>query len=344
MSQRLIFTNEVLLTIDRLIAEGAYNKVVWVADTHTYQLLSHQGTTIVVNAGEQHKTLATVCHIWQAMHGLGITRSSLVINFGGGMVTDVAGFAAATYKRGVPFINVPTTLLAAVDAAVGGKTGFDYQGLKNQIGVVCPAQAVIVSTCFFDSLPQQQLKSGFAEMLKHALLSDRDHLLALLDHDFHAPIDHSTLLQQLQASVQVKWDIVARDPYEQGLRQALNLGHTVGHALESWALQQRHPVPHGYAVAWGLVVEGILSHWQLGASSDLLHRLAQFVRNHYGAPPITCDDYPTLLDLMRHDKKSRHGEITCTLLAHCGDYRIAQVIQPDQMTAALDVFRDLMGI
>ena len=242
------------------------------------------------------------------------------------------------------FINVPTTLLGAVDAAVGGKTGFNYNGLKNEIGAFAPASDVIISTCFFDTLPVQEMKSGFAEVLKHAMLSDRNEFLHLLDHDFNAPINHDDLLERLRRSVQVKVDIVARDPNEQGERKALNLGHTIGHAFESLAMKRGKPVPHGYAVAWGLVTEAVLSHLLLKFPSEDVHLLGNFVRDNYRDFPFTCDDYEELLELMRHDKKSRDGEITCTLLAAIGDYRINQTVTPDDVTAALDILRDHLGM
>ena len=188
------------------------------------------------------------------------------------------------------------------------------------------------------------MKSGFAEFIKHAMLSDRDELLRLLDHDFNAPINHDALLERLRRSVQVKADIVARDPNEQGERKALNLGHTVGHAFESLAMRRDKPVPHGYAVAWGLVTEAVLSHMLLKFPSDDVHRLGYFVRDNYRDFPFTCDDYEDLLDLMRHDKKSRNGEITCTLLAAVGDYRIDLTVIDDEVSAALDILRDLLGV
>ena len=345
MGQNLIFTNEVKATIERLVAAGNHNLSVWIADENTARLISPAPLCLItIPDGDDSKTLATVTHVWEEMERFGVTRQSVVINLGGGMVTDLGGFAAATFKRGVRFINVPTTLLGAVDAAVGGKTGINFDGLKNEIGAFAPASDVIISTCFFDSLPLQEMKSGFAEVLKHAMLSDRKLFLQLLDHDFSTPIHHDGLLEQLRRSVQVKVDIVTRDPNEQGERKALNLGHTIGHAFESLAMKRGNPIPHGYAVAWGLVTEAVLSHMLLQFSSEDVHRLGHFVRDNYRGFPFTCDDYDELLALMRHDKKSRDGEITCTLLTSIGDYRIGQTVSPDDVTAALDILRDLLGV
>ncbi len=344
MGQNLIFTNDVEEAIERLTATGDHNLTVWIADVNTARLIDPAPLHLItIPDGDDAKTLETVTRVWDEMEHMGVTRHSLVINLGGGMVTDLGGFAAATFKRGVRFINVPTTLLGAVDAAVGGKTGFNYNGLKNEIGAFAPANDVIISTCFFDTLPVQEMKSGFAEVLKHAMLSDRSEFLRLLDHDFNAPIDHDDLLERLRRSVQVKVDIVARDPNEQGERKALNLGHTVGHAFESLAIKRGTPVPHGYAVAWGLVTEAVLSHLLLRFSSEDVHMLGNFVRDNYRDFPFTCDDYDELLELMRHDKKSCNGEITCTLLSAIGDYRINQTVTPDDVTAALDILRDHLG-
>ena len=345
MGQNLIFTNDVQAAIERLTASTDHNLTVWIADVNTARLLpTPPRLLITIPDGDENKTLATITSVWDELERMGATRHSLVINLGGGMVTDLGGFAAATFKRGVRFINVPTTLLSAVDAAVGGKTGINYHELKNEIGAFAPASDVIISTRFFDTLPIEEMKSGFAEVIKHAMLNDRDEFLRLLDHDFIIPINHDDLLERLRRSVQVKVDIVARDPNEQGERKALNLGHTIGHAFESLAMKRGKPVPHGYAVAWGLVTEAVLSHIKLKFPSEDVHRLGHFVRDNYRDFPFTCDDYDELLDLMRHDKKSRDGEITCTLLTTIGDYRIDQTVTPDDVTAALDILRDLLGI
>lgn len=344
MKQNLIFTNDVDTAIKRLTSVHGHNMTVYIADVNTAQFALGRERLIVIPDGEKGKSLDTVCRVWDAFEDFGATRHSLMINLGGGTVTDLGGFAASTYKRGVRFINVPTTLLGAVDAAVGGKTGFNYHGLKNEIGAFAQASDVIISTRFFDTLPIEEMKSGFAEVLKHAMLSDRNELLQLLDHDFNAPINHDDLLERLRHSVQVKVDIVARDPNEQGERKALNLGHTVGHAFESLAMQRGKPIPHGYAVAWGLVTEAVLSHMKLKFPSEDVHRLGNFIRDNYPGFPFNCDDYDELLSLMRHDKKSSDGEINCTLLTAIGDYRIDQTVTPDDVTAAIDILRDLLGI
>ncbi len=347
MSQRITYTNQVGAALDRALASTDCFGLFVIADTNTARLVLpridserlRQATPIVIPAGDEHKTLDTLASVWQALSDGVATRHSVVVNVGGGMVTDLGGMAAATFKRGIRFINIPTTLLAAVDAAVGGKTGINFNGLKNEIGAFAPANEVIISTCFLDTLPRQELRSGYAEMVKHAMLSGPQDFADVLSHE-PSTDEPDHLLQLLETSVAVKQRIVAQDPTEQGLRRALNLGHTVGHALESLALQQGRTVPHGYAVAWGLVTEAVLSHMLLQFPSSDLHRLGTYVREHYGTPGITCDDYPALLELMRHDKKSRQGEVNCTLLRLLGDPVLDNTIVPDDMTTALDIMRD----
>ena len=345
----LHITNEVNATLNSLIEGGNYNAVMTLVDENTRRLvlplLPCLSSTHVIEIapGDDNKNLGSITHVWQEMEECGATRNSLLINLGGGAVTDLGGFAAATFKRGINFFNVPTTLLGAVDAAVGGKTGINFNGLKNEIGAFAPAKAVIVSTTFFSTLPEQELKSGFAEMLKHAMLHSHQQFAMLLDFDFKS-IDYDLLLKMLQESLQVKQRIVEQDPTEQGLRKALNFGHTVGHAFESKALGDGHPVPHGYAVAWGMVVECVLSHIILKFPSTNLYSLARFVKDNYGAFHITCDHYDQLIHLMRHDKKSHNGEINCTLLKDCGSPVINNTINEDDLKAALDIYRDLMEI
>ncbi len=349
MTRNVQYSNQVDATLNTIIGGGNYHSVVALVDENTRRhVLPRLGSLanaaiIEIPAGDVNKTLDTLSHVWQELESCGATRRSLLVNLGGGVVTDLGGMAAAAFKRGMHFVNVPTTLLAAVDASVGGKTGVNFMGLKNEIGVFAMPDAVIVSTTFFDTLPQQELKSGFAEVLKHAILCSRDEFQQLLHIDL-SHIEKDQLLERLQASVKIKEDIVAQDPTEQGIRKALNLGHTVGHALESWAMENDKSVPHGYAVAWGLVAEVVLSHMKLGFPSGDLYSLAHFVRENYGAPAITCDHYDRLIDLMRHDKKSLDGEINCTLLKQCGSFTIDNSIDAESMKSALDILRDLMGV
>lgn len=353
VDQEVIFSNDVSGAIDVALGElSGVNRVFVLTDVNTSQAVfprladcrSLSGATLItIPAGDDNKNLQSLNHVWTSLQAGGATRRSALINLGGGVVTDLGGFAAATFKRGIAFVNVPTTLLAAVDAAVGGKTGINFNSMKNEVGAFAPARAVIISTMFFDTLPDRELRSGYAEMLKHAMLTSDAMVDELLNFDLSA-IDSERLLEMLKQSVAVKQEIVRQDPLEQGLRRALNFGHTAGHAFESHALKSLHPVPHGYAVAWGMVVELVLSHLKKRFPSTGLHRVSQWVKENYGIYEIDCDDYPELLELMRHDKKSRAGEINCTLLPAFGEISIDNTISADDMTAALDIYRDLMGI
>ena len=254
------------------------------------------------------------------------------------MVTDLGGFAASTFKRGINYINIPTTLLSMVDASVGGKTGINFMGLKNEIGVFNNAKSVILDTEFLKTLDIENMLSGYAEMLKHGLISDVEMLNELLAFDIEHP-NLEQLKRMVADSVAVKQRIVTEDPTEKGIRKALNLGHTVGHAFESFALKHQ-PVLHGYAVAWGMICELYLSCMKTGFPTDKMHQTVRFIKAHYGMMPITCDDYPTLLELMTHDKKNVAGIINFTLLGGIGDIRINQTATKDEIYEALDFYRE----
>ena len=293
---------------------------------------------ITISSGDTNKTLESVCHVWSELQRLGATRHSLLINLGGGMVTDLGAFAASTFKRGISIINIPTTLLSMVDASVGGKTGFNFGGLKNEIGVFRNADCVILDTTFLDTLDEENILSGYAEMLKHGLISSEEHWAELMNFSIERP-DLKELGMLVAKSVQVKERIVTEDPTEKGIRKALNLGHTFGHALESLALQ-RNPVLHGYAVAWGLVCELYLSVIKTGFPVDKMRQMAHFIFDHYGRMPITCDDYPTLIELMAHDKKNIGNDINFTLLGGIGDIRINQTATKKEIEESLDFYRE----
>ena len=259
------------------------------------------------------------------------------------MVTDLGGFAASTFKRGINYINIPTTLLSMVDASVGGKTGINFRGLKNEIGVFNNAASVILDTQFLHTLDEENILSGYAEMLKHGLISNEQMWAELLNFDVEAP-DFGHLQQMVADSVAVKQRIVTEDPTEQGIRKALNLGHTAGHAFESFALRTMGtmgtPQLHGYFVAYGLICELYLSAIKTGFPTDKMHQTVSFIKEHYGKITITCDDYPTLLELMTHDKKNTAGIINFTLLGGIGDIRINQTATKEEIYEALDFYRE----
>ena len=294
--------------------------------------------TIVIGATDTHKTLDSLAHVWEELGKGGGTRHSLLINIGGGMVTDLGGFAASTFKRGINYINIPTTLLAMVDASVGGKTGINFRGLKNEIGVFSNASTVILDTAFLKTLDTENILSGYAEMLKHGLINDEKMWAELINEELS--VSHSSFKKMLAESVAVKQRIVTEDPTEQGIRKALNLGHTAGHAFESFALSNNAPILHGYAVAYGLICELYLSAIKTGFPSEKMHQTVRFIKEHYGKMSITCDDYPTLLELMTHDKKNVAGTINFTLLGGIGDIRINQTATKEDIYEALDFYRE----
>ncbi len=355
MAQQVIFTDNPAQALDRLVEEFSPKGICMVTDSNTADCvvnrlrneskLMAEVPVIEIAAGDENKNLATLTSVWEAMEQNALTRLSLVVNVGGGVVTDLGGFAAATFKRGVRFINMPTTLLGAVDAAVGGKSGINFRGLKNELGVFREADAVVISTHYFSTLPQSELLSGYGEVIKHGLISSSEVLRQVLDYDISSG-DMKWLQAILSDSVEVKRKVVSQDPYEAGLRKALNLGHTVAHAVESWAMHEGKEVPpHGVAVAWGLVVDMVLSHIRLGLETKWLNRVSCYVREYFPAPKFSCGDYPVLIELMRHDKKNTDARnINFTLLKAPGEVELDNVVAPDEICAALDIARDLLGV
>ena len=345
--QKVVISNQLDRTLAEAIAECEHDKVFVLADETTAKCClpviekfdgMAEAKRIVIKATDTHKNLDSLSHVWQALSEGGATRHTLLINIGGGMVTDLGGFAASTFKRGINYINIPTTLLSMVDASVGGKTGINFLGLKNEIGVFNNAKSVILDTEFLKTLDTENLLSGYAEMLKHGLIKDTKMLGELLSFDIEQP-DLAQLQRMVAESVAVKQHIVTEDPTEKGIRKALNLGHTAGHAFESFALKHT-PVLHGYAVAWGLIVELYLSAIKTGFPTDKMRQTVRFIVDHYGKMNITCDDYPTLLELMTHDKKNIAGIINFTLLGGVGDILIDQTATKEEIYEAFDFYRE----
>ena len=376
MQQQIIISNDIKLDLATAVAESEHDRVFVLTDDTTHEcclpkvaalLAQYDAVPITIPHGDQHKTLAALGDVWTALQQGGATRHSLLINLGGGMVTDLGGFAAATFKRGINFINIPTTLLAMVDAAVGGKTGVNFGGLKNEVGAFADARFVIINTCFLDTLDAENLCSGYAEMLKHALISDERMWAEHVNFDLSQP-DLAELQRMVAESIAVKERIVTEDPHEHGIRKALNFGHTIGHALEEFALQQatpsggavvstaptnqttgstvvstapkNRPLLHGYAVAFGLIGELYMSARKAGFPTERLHQTTRFIRENYAQTEFTCNDYPTLLNLMRHDKKNTSGVINFTLLHNIGDIRINQTATDEEICEALDFIRE----
>ena len=347
--QRIIPSAELVSTLDALLNEMAPDRLFVLTDEQTAQLCyplvaqavggAHQ---ITIPAGDDNKHVDSLCHVWNELSSHGATRHSLLINVGGGMVTDLGGFAAATFKRGISCINVPTTLLAMVDAAVGGKTGINLHSLKNEVGAFYPAEAVVVSSQFLHTLDAPNLVSGFAEMLKHGLISTEEHWAQLMRYDLNQP-DLAALQPLIMESIHTKEYIVEQDPTEKHIRKALNLGHTLGHALETHYMRRGTPCLHGYAVAWGMVCELYLSHLKVGFPTDKMRQTIQFIREAYGVFPFECKQYNRLYEFMTHDKKNTSNSINFTLLSDIGDIQINQTATQKEIEEALDFYRETMG-
>ena len=350
--QEVILCNELEKDLLGAMESKPFDKLFVLTDEHTALhclpaikelLLKNNAISVTIPAGDINKTLETLAYVWTQLSEKGATRHSLLINLGGGMTTDLGGFAASTFKRGIRYINIPTTLLAMVDASVGGKTGINFNGLKNEIGAFAPASNVLIETEFLKTLDQENFFSGYAEMLKHGLISNIEHWAELLNFPTDK-LDFAKLKALVGKSVQIKEDIVEQDPYEQGIRKALNLGHTVGHAFESLSFEEDRPVLHGYAVAWGVVCELYLSSVKTGFPTDKLRQTVQFIKENYGCFAIDCKIYDKLYAYMLHDKKNTAGIINFTLLKDVGDIRINQSANKEEIFEMFDFYRECMGL
>lgn len=305
----IYFTTDPDTTVAEIITELGNPKVLIVADSHTADtclplLPSLSGfETVVIEAGEQHKNVETLQQVWKAMICSPLLRSDLLINVGGGVVSDLGGFAAATYMRGIRYINIPTTLLADVDAASGGKTAIDFGGIKNIVGAFHIPEATVISPAPLRTLPRKEFLSGWGEMLKHALLDSVEHLEYLLATE-PLSLSDTELLSLIRRSAEVKLRITSQDPKEQGLRRSLNLGHTCGHALEALCMKRGEEIAHGHAVALGLLAELRMNP---RFPAELYDRLQTHIRQLYRPVEITERDFPSLHEFLLHDKKNMNG-------------------------------------
>ncbi len=295
---------------------------------------------VVIPAGENNKKIESVAKIWEMLSKNGGDRKSLLINIGGGMLTDLAGFAATTFKRGIDFLNVPTTLLSQVDASVGGKTGINFGGYKNEIGTFKEPVAVIINTDFLKTIDRENFISGFAEMIKHGLIFSPEHLAELEQFDIE-DIDYDHLQKVISDSVNVKQYFVTNDPTENNIRKALNFGHTIGHAFESYAMEQNRPIQHGFAVAYGMIAELYLSVKKCNFQIKELENLTNWLLHLYGKFEISEKDFDSLFELMTHDKKNESGKINFTLLSDIGKIEINQNCEKDLIFESLKYYINL---
>ncbi|MEM7658612.1 MAG: 3-dehydroquinate synthase [Bacteroidota bacterium] len=326
------------------LQQRAPSQVLVLVDPNTHQhcyprLRSHLPTHQIVKipAGESHKTLATCEKIWQQMTDLALDRNAIVLNLGGGVIGDMGGFVAATYKRGIDFVQVPTTLLSQVDASVGGKLGVDFRGFKNHIGLFKEPQGVFIDPDFLNTLSVRELRSGFAEVIKHHLIYDAPAWAELVTVQDLSSLDWSQLVRH---SVDIKERIVAEDPFEKGLRKALNFGHTIGHAIESHYLESEAPLLHGEAIAIGMIAESFLSMKAGHLNPSAYDQIQQFFLRHYGHVSLDPEAYPAIWERMKNDKKNLGGKVLCTYLDGIGTPLVNQSIEQERALDALRAYQE----
>ncbi|MDR2929254.1 MAG: 3-dehydroquinate synthase [Cytophagaceae bacterium] len=321
-------------------------KIFVLTDDNTFRCCINRITNVVgisservitIPSGDNNKNLNTVADVWKYLVTAKANRNSLLINLGGGMPCDLGGFAASIFKRGMPFINIPTTLLAQVDASVGGKTGINFMGLKNEIGIINQPEAVLLDAVFLETLNRENILSGFAEMIKHALLKGSNALEQIIGFDIKMP-DMKELSNLIANSVKIKDNYVSADPFEKGIRKALNLGHTIGHAFESLAMKRGKPILHGYAVAFGLVVELYLSYLKHGFNINSVHRVKDYIDDIYSVFDFNLSDFDDLHEIMMHDKKNRNGQINFALLSKAGKVVIDVNCHREEIREALEFY------
>lgn len=345
----IIFSQEVANELEKIVQQFPLGKVFLLTEEIPQKLClpliqdvveKYQIKVTSIKGGEPNKSIRSVEQVWEFMSKNGADRKSLLINIGGGMLTDLGGFVASTFKRGMSFVNIPTTLLAQVDASLGGKTGINFNGLKNEIGVFNEPDAVIINTNFLKTIDQKNFLSGYVEMLKHGLIKNPEHWEELMAYSLE-DIDYELLQEIIAHSVAVKDWHVQNDLTEKNIRKALNFGHTVGHAFESYALHTGKPILHGYAVVYGMLVELYLSVKMCGFDETQVGEISQWMFKHYGKFEIEPTDYSELYELMTHDKKNEGNRINFTLISKIGQVEINQDCSKEMIFEALEYYRQL---
>ncbi len=325
------------------LSNKSYSKIIVLTDTNTHKycypiLKPHlpKHALIKIKAGEAHKNITTCEQIWQAMTEAELDRHALMIDLGGGVVGDMGGFCASTYKRGIDFIQVPTTLLSQVDASVGGKLGIDFLGFKNHIGVFTQPKAVMIDAHFLKTLSVRELRSGFAEVIKHCLIADADKWNEIRLIDF----EDQNWTELIEHSVEIKKKIVAQDPTEKGLRKILNFGHTLGHAVETYFLSKptTEKLLHGEAIAAGMVMEAFVSYRKKMIDLQTLERIEEFMFMVYGKADLKTTDVPTLIELAKHDKKNKDGQLRFSLLENAGHCAFDVVVTNTEIRQAVEYY------
>lgn len=343
-----VFVGDFKAPLEELLATKDYSNVFAIVDENTALhclpiLQSSIPTikTIQIQAGEINKGLTTCQNIWSSLMNQQADRNALVINLGGGVIGDMGGFCASTFKRGMDFIQIPTTLLSQVDASIGGKLGIDFMQVKNSVGLFKDPTSVLVDTGFLKTLSTAEIRSGFAEIIKHSLIADREQW-----NQIKTITDLSTIQwdDYVFPSLLIKQRIVEQDPYEKGIRKALNFGHTIGHAVEGLALEGSRPLLHGEAIAIGMICESWLSHQIVGLPANELEEISQFflrVYDHYDLSDLPIED---LLNLMSNDKKNIGKAINFSLLPAAGQVHINQTCSPELIIKSLDYYQSLLQL
>ena len=342
-----VFVGDVLAKADEHITKcyTSCHKVILVDEnTAKYCLSKIQGLASLQNAevlqiqsGEEHKTIETTSRIWKHLSSNKVNRKALFVNVGGGVILDMGGFSASTYKRGIDFINFPTTLLSQVDASIGGKLGVDFEGLKNQIGVFNNPKAVFVHTEFLQTLNERHVLSGFAEIIKHALIADIQYFTELKELNFEHIEELDNIIRQ---SIEIKNNIVLQDFEERSIRKALNFGHTIGHAIESEHLNHNNPLLHGEAIAIGMICETYLSYLSGFISMEAVMEVANYINSVFTKVDLDSNTYHRLIELMQHDKKNINKGINFTLLERIGLAKVNQTCSVEQIIDALDFYKN----
>ncbi|WP_266368429.1 3-dehydroquinate synthase [Tellurirhabdus rosea] len=330
-------------SLPRFLNDRSYSSVAVLVDAntrkHCYPLVKKllpKHILIAIPAGEEHKHLATCETVWQALTRANFDRYGLLINLGGGVIGDLGGFCAATYKRGIDFVQIPTTLLAQVDASVGGKLGIDFHGFKNHIGVFKLPEAVLIDTAFLQTLPERELRSGFAEIIKHCLIADAGRWDDIRRRDLHEQ-DWEALVAH---SVEIKKKVVEQDPTEKGIRKILNFGHTLGHAIETHFLNiPKKRLLHGEAIAAGMLAEAWLAFNRKMIDERLLGQIEEYLFSIYGRVALSDADIEPILALTRQDKKNRGGQVRMALPNGPGSCAFDLTVTPAEMRKALEYYR-----
>lgn len=333
------------LLLENLI-ENSYSQVFVLVDENTEKhclpLINKylfNTKVIKIKSGEQHKTLETVQFIWNELQRFNATKNSVLLNLGGGIIGDIGGFCAATFKRGIDFINIPTTLLAMVDSSIGGKTGIDFNGIKNSIGLITDPKAIYIYPDFLNSLPKDEIVNGYAEVIKHALIADSDLWEKLKNID---AFDFQKLSSIINENIKIKLKIVAKDPFEQNVRKLLNFGHTIGHAIEAYSLKHdSKPLKHGEAVAIGIICEAFLSRELIDFSNKELRSVSEYILRYFPKYSLKTILSPDLISFMYHDKKNVGEEINFTLLKRIGKGSINHVCTEHQIARSLNYYDSL---